>query len=181
VPVPDVLADAVSEADWSGARCMVFVCHYKLTGMPILKCSVMGAISMVVLAYASAGHAQILENAVPSWASKPAISPVPHWYEVRGGAWRVPADVVEEMAARIGAEVGLSDGARLDGYTIQYQGISSEGARSIRLMGACNTHGTSERYLSEAFYVVFDGGKCFFDAAYDPEEKRFTSLRFHAR
>ena len=146
--------------------------------MSTFKCSLLGAISMVALACASAGHAQTLENAFP-WALKPAINPVPHWYEVRGGAWRVPADVVEEMAARIEAEAGSSVRARLHGYTIQYQGVSSDSARSVRLMGACDTHGVSERYLSEAFYQVFDGGKCFFDAAYDPEEKRFTSLKYH--
>lgn len=134
---------------------------------------------MVALVCAAAGHAQTLDNAFPSWALKPAINPVPRWYEVRGGAWRVPADVVEEMATRIEIEVGSSVRSRLDEYVIQYQGISSDGTRSVRLMGACDTHGTSERYLSEAFHVVFDGGKCYFDAAYDPDEKRFTSLRYH--
>ena len=83
------------------------------------------------------------------------------------------------MAARIEGEVGSPVRARLHEYTIQYQGVSSGGARAVRLMGACNTNGASERSLSEAFHQVFDGGKCYFDAAYDPEEKRFTSLRFN--
>jgi hypothetical protein len=83
------------------------------------------------------------------------------------------------MAARIETEVGSSVRSRLHGYIIQYQGISSDGTRSVRLMGACDTHGTSERNLSEAFHAVFDGGKCYFDAAYDLDEKRFTSLRYH--
>jgi hypothetical protein len=83
------------------------------------------------------------------------------------------------MASRIKAEVDASLRNRLDTYVIQYRGESSDGARSIRLMGACNIDGTSERALSESFHIVFDGGKCFFDATFDPEEKRFTSLTYH--
>jgi hypothetical protein len=30
-----------------------------------------------------------------------------------------------------------------------------------------------------AFHVVFDGGNCFFDAAYDPSQHRFTEFAFH--
>ena len=138
-------------------------------------------ISMAAFACSSTGHAQTLNSANPSWLLKPAISPLPNWYEVRGGTWRVSVDVVKQMASLVKAEVGSSVRARLDTYIIQYQGESSGNARSIRLMGACDVHGTSERALSERFYNVFDGGKCFFDATYDPEEKRFTSLTYHGR
>lgn len=95
------------------------------------------------------------------------------------GAWRVPAELVEEMASRIKAEVDSSVRSRLDKYVIQYQGESSGGSRSVRLMGACATRGASEQDLSEKFYIVDDGGKCFFDAVYDPKEKRFISLAYH--
>ena len=134
---------------------------------------------MLALACGSAAQAEPLGDANPAWLPKPAISPVPHWYEVRGGAWRVPAGVVEEMASGMKEEVDSSVRTRLDTYVIQYQGVSTDGVRSVRLMGACDAHGTSERELSERFHIVFDGGKCFFDASYDPGKKRFTSLTYH--
>ena len=147
--------------------------------MRTFKTNILAFIAMTALACAGSSHAQTVENTSPSWLSKPAISPLPNWFEVRGGAWRVPAAEVEEMASRMKAEVDASLRPRLDTYIIQYQGELSDGARSVRLMGACDIHGTSERALSERFHVVFDGGKCFFDATYDPEEKRFTSWTYH--
>jgi hypothetical protein len=132
-----------------------------------------------VLAPGLAAHGQTLEGASPAWLSKPAINPVPHWYEVRGGAWRVPAEMVADMAAGIQAEAGAAVRARLDTYTIQYQGESAGNARTVRLMGACDTPGMQERALSDRFLVVDDGGKCFFDATYDPVQKRFMSLDYH--
>lgn len=113
----------------------------------------------------------------PAWMFKPAINPLPHWYEVRGGAWRVPAAVVEEMAKRIKTEGGAFV---RDTYIIQYQGVSAGGAESVRLKGACSLNATNERELSERFHQVLGGGKCYFDAAYDPAAKRFTSLTFNS-
>ncbi|WEF35240.1 hypothetical protein [Pseudoduganella chitinolytica] len=149
--------------------------------MSNIKHTLVLAVSLVTLAFGSAGQAQTMEPARPSWLLKPAINPLPNWYEVRGGAWRVPADVVEEMASHIKAEAGSSVSPRLDTYLIQYQGESAGSVRSVRLMGACRTDVRSDREFSERFYIVFDGGKCFFDATYDPEEKRFTSLKYHQR
>lgn len=166
----------------AGCPSMTAFCSYlKPTNVCTFKTNILVFIAMTAVACASSSHAQTSENATPSWLSKPAINPLPHWFEVRGGAWRVPAADVEEMASRIKAEVDASLRARLDTYIIQYQGESSGGAKLIRLMGACDIHGTSERDLSERFHIVFDGGKCFFDATYDPEEKRFTSLTYHGR
>lgn len=136
---------------------------------------------MTALASASTGQAQTMELARPSWLLKPAINPLPNWYEVRGGAWRVPADVVDDMAARIKAEVGSSENPRLDSYVIQYQGKLAGSVRSVRLMGACQTHVKSDREFSEQFHIVFDGGRCYFDATYDPGGKRLTSFAYHAR
>ena len=153
--------------------------YFEPTDVPPFKLKLLIVISsMTVLAYGSPGHAQRLENPGPSWLPEPAINPLPNWYEVRGGAWPVPAAVVEEMAAGLKVEAGSS---RLDKYIVQYQGEASGNVRSIRLMGACDTQGAKEWEFSERFHVVFDGGKCYFDATYDPEEKRITYLTYHGR
>lgn len=130
------------------------------------------------LAHGTVAQARATQAAAPSWLLKPAINPLPNWYEVRGGTWRVPRDVVEDMAARIDGEMGSRRGA-LHEYTIQYQGTSSGAARAIRLMGACAARTGDERQLSERFHVVFDGGRCYFDATYDAQEKRFTHFAYH--
>jgi len=160
---------------------LAFFSHFEPTDMSIFKCNLLVTISMVVLACGSSGHAQTLENPSPTWLLKSAINPLPNWYEVRGGAWRVSEDVVEEMASRIEAEVDSSVRPRLDTYIIQYQGELSGSARSIRLMGACNIGRAGELDFSARFYIVSDGGECFFDAIYDPKGKRFTSLTYHGK
>lgn len=147
--------------------------------MSISKLDFAIAVSGLTLAFGTTSHAQILQDTSPAWSLKPAINPVPNWYEVRGGAWRVPTEIVTQMASRIKTEVGASVLARLDTYVIQYQGVTAGATRAIRLMGACNKQGASERTFSDRFYVVFDGGTCYFDATYDPDEQRFTSLNYH--
>jgi hypothetical protein len=134
----------------------------------------------VAFAYCTSAFAQTLQNADPSWVLKPAISPLPNWYEVRGGAWRVPKEIVEEMFSLIRAEMGFAS-AEFNKYVIQYQGESSGTSHLIRLSGACDTHGINEREFSERFHIVYDGGKCFFDATYDLKEKRFSYFAFHHR
>ena len=136
-------------------------------------------LSIAVLACAPVALGQTRAGQTPAWQSDPAIDPLPDWYEVRGGAWRVPAGTVAHMAAALDTEVAASSRARRDSYTMQYQGESSGAARSIRVMGGCDIVGIDKRTLSDHFRIVADGGTCFFDAIYDPDAKRFTSLRYH--
>lgn len=84
------------------------------------------------------------------------------------------------MASRIKGELGSAHPGP-NKYLIQYQGESSGDSASIRLSGACNTHAINERELSENFFIVNDGGKCFFDATYDLKEKRFSYFAYHRR
>lgn len=135
---------------------------------------------IVSLAYCISALAQTSQIASPSWVLKPAINSLPNWYEVRGGAWRVPKNMVEEMDLRIRDEMGSAP-VEFNKYVIQYQGESSGASHSIRLSGACDTLGKNEREFSEKFHTVYDGGKCFFDAMYEPEKKQFSYFAYHGR
>jgi hypothetical protein len=145
-----------------------------------VKPNVAVSILTIALTYCTSVYAQTSRAADPEWALKPAISLLPNWYEVRGGTWRVSKDIVEDMASRIKGELG-SAYAEPNRYVIQYRGGSSGDSRSIRLSGACDTQGTNEREFSEKFFIVYDGGKCFFDATYDLKEKRFSYFAYHNR
>lgn len=141
-------------------------------------------------AHAAPG-AQDIRIAAPDWSVRPPgaaaylapISPLPNWYEVRAGAWQVPLETVREIQAlveaRIGANKLFGDKARIATYAIQFRGESRDGRRLVRLAGACNVHDTPRWQLSETFFNVNDGGKCYFDAEYDPLEKRLSRFDYH--
>ncbi|MGZ5183059.1 MAG: hypothetical protein ACXWC2_21485 [Ramlibacter sp.] len=106
-----------------------------------------------------------------------------NWLEVEGGAWTVPAQVRTAMVAALELEAGRHWGTgrrrSLDRYTVQYQGESRDGVRTVRLAGACETTGWTQERLKTAFLRVFDGGTCYFDATWDPVQGRFTGFAFH--
>jgi hypothetical protein len=114
---------------------------------------------------------------------------LPTWFEVRGGAWQVPPELVREMAQRLqegSAHADLHKMAmyrrplvQLSDYTVQYRGELSGGTRLVQVLGDCHGHNSSDEMLTEAFHVIMDGGTCIFDATYSPKENRFTSFEFH--
>lgn len=132
-----------------------------------------------LLACLASVWAQAQDVAGPAWTPPAAPILLKRWFEVRGGAWQVPDAMLGEMAAEMRKEAGAKVAAKLHTYIVQYQGTLTNGVRAIRVAGACETLGMDEARLSQAFLIVHDGGKCFFDATYDPEQGRFTEFRYH--
>jgi hypothetical protein len=108
-----------------------------------------------------------------------------NWYAVDGGNWQPGSELLAEIAGAIPAEAAHAPHSKpalpADAYTVQYQGQLQDGRRLVRLAGACETHGSTASQLKAAFFVIFDGGTCFFDATYDPALRRFTAFSFHGR
>jgi hypothetical protein len=106
-----------------------------------------------------------------------------NWYEVRGGSWQLGNDALAEIAGGLPAEASrharLEPALPMSDYTVQYQGQVREGRRIVRLSGACRVFGKSANALRSEFLVVFDGGNCFFQATYDPVQRRFTEFGFN--
>lgn len=140
----------------------------------------------------AAPDVQDIRIAPPSWAASkppgaaayaPPISPLPNWYEVRVGAWQVPLETVREIwalvDARLSANKLFGNKARIATYAIQFRGEAKDGRRVVRLAGACDVHDTPPWQLSQTFFNVSDGGKCYFDAEYDPLEKRLSRFDYH--
>jgi hypothetical protein len=111
-----------------------------------------------------------------------ASIPTP-WIHVNGGAWDPDELVLLTLSAGIRSYVAseatrqnanLSDWGK---YRFQYQG-QMEGKRRVVLVNAfCYSFG-DERLESE-FFLVNDGGPCFFTLVYDPGAHEFHSLRFN--
>jgi len=113
---------------------------------------------------------------------------LPTWVEVRGGAWRVPPELVRKMAQRLQEGAVHADLHKMaiyrplvpiSDYTVQYRGELSEGARVIRVLGDCASQNSSNEVLAKEFSVIMDGGACIFDATYSTKEKRFISFEFN--
>lgn len=143
-------------------------------------------LSLLVLLVALPGQAQdMLRDGPGSAYYIPPINPLPHWYEVRGGSWRVPLSTVQELHALIQGEIARNKYFNPEGttprYAIQFRGETLEGAQVVRLSGACNGLVGSAWWLSERFHQVADGGKCYFEADFRPGDRRFrVSYHGHA-
>lgn len=114
-----------------------------------------------------------------------AAQDLPQWHQVRGGRWEVPIEVAMDAANAIKASaIDIVPKNRrpmrdVAGYTVQYQGVLEEGARLVRLSGACSLWGRTPEQLRADWLVVADGGDCYYDAIYDPAVKRITAIRAH--
>jgi len=114
----------------------------------------------------------------------PPINPLPNWYEVRGGEWEVPAELLAEIV--IGTERQLGTGrsivsGRAYGYTMQYQGRIQDNSRTVKVMGACQVDKWTPAMLSQQFLAMFDGGKCYFSAIYDIETRKFIRFSYNGQ
>ncbi len=149
-------------------------------------------IALVFLAGASlvnAAHTQDGGNFPPGWiherpVPKPPspVSPMPHWYEVRGGAWQVPLPTLRHIAAVLKARLaGNRHFATLTpDHAFQFRGEIVAGKRLVRLFGYCAIGVDGPSRLSDAFMEVRDGGQCVFDADYDPAQGRITAFSYYA-
>lgn len=135
------------------------------------------ALLAVFLVVLPAQAQDIRRDALGSTFYIPPINPVPNWYEVRGGSWRVPLATLQEVRAIIETEIGHNKAFDLEGtnprYAIQFRGETVDGRQVVRLIGACNGLGKSDWKLSEHFVQVYDGGRCYFEADYRPDDRQF--------
>jgi hypothetical protein len=107
------------------------------------------------------------------------------WYQVSGGAWRVPPTLVAEMRGQIQGAADRASPAQerkapsIAEYTVQFQGRLRGSGKSVLLRGSCDAEGISSRDLGRQWRIVFDGGPCYFTATYDPSAKQFLSFIFN--
>jgi len=149
-------------------------------------------ITFLLLACASLSlpaQAQDAASFPPGWiherpVPKPPqpVSPMPHWYEVRGGDWQVPLETLRRIASVL--KTRLAGNERFDplppDHAIQFRGESVAGARIVRLFGYCSITSDEPYRLSHAFMEVRDGGLCVFDAAYEPAQDRISAFSYYA-
>ena len=143
------------------------------------KCLIALALFFVALS----SQAQDMHQDDPGSALySPPISPIPHWYEVRGGSWRVSLATIQELRLLIQGEIGNNKhfypGGAVPRYAIQFRGETRDGHHVVRLVGACNAGDKFNWKLSDQFMQVHDGGKCYFEANYLLNDKQF-SFRYH--
>ena len=126
----------------------------------------------------------IAMQAAPATENAQAAGP---WYEVSGGAWRVPASVIADMRRRIDGAAreavprsATKEVGTVAGDTVQYQGIKGEktGRRVIELYGMCETM-KSPSELRKSWQSTMDGGNCYYWARYDPDLRKFISFNFN--
>lgn len=137
--------------------------------------------AIVFAATVAAGPASIAAERADPVPPAAVADAGPDWIEVRGGQWSIPAVLLADMADKL--QGAGSPSARVDfsTYTIQYQGLDGDDGRHVHLFGMCDRASVGQRDLAAEFLVVFDGGKCYFDATYDPERGSFTAFKFHGR
>lgn len=135
-------------------------------------------------------HAQATTPSRPDWIQDrlappplPPISPLPHWYEVRGGTWQVPLETVQHMASLFDAKLASNENFQRAGGDrfFQFRGELLDNVRIIRLLGNCSQGSNSGASLSMAFLQIRDGGMCVFDAEYDPVQQRISYFRYYGR
>lgn len=135
------------------------------------------ALALAALTCLPAPAQDMLRDGPGSALYIPPISPIPHWYEVRGGSWRVPLETLQELVKLVVAEVGRNPNFNPEeptsDYVVQFRGEQRDGRRLVRLAGSCRGFAGNGWMLSERFNDVADGGKCYFEADYDPADRQF--------
>lgn len=137
----------------------------------------------------SAGQASaVTRKDKPDFVLLPASQTVA--YSQRFAKSGVHVDSWEPTVADIdGAETSLSQISALsdnnpgghiehpDQYFRQYLAISIAGTRSLFLNAACTVQ--QDNVWRKHLVFVFDGGKCFWHATYDPSTRKFLELRIN--
>lgn len=125
-------------------------------------------------------------NLLPILIAAFAISPG-EWVHVPGGTWEPSTRQVDEVRAALPAEfqraateysASMGNAPAFDRYAFQYLGIAKDGHQELFVAGSCHPEIMSDADFRNGNGVK-DGGKCFFEVAYDPEHHRFHGFRFH--
>lgn len=102
------------------------------------------------------------------------------WVKVEGGSWAPTAETIERIKEQI--EPFVRTQAKVEGrnlrewrsYTFQYQGQEKRGRKFVFLNAFCVNDG--RRNLTKQMVFVLDGGVCFFNVKYDPNNNQFFEL-----
>jgi hypothetical protein len=116
-------------------------------------------------------------------AESASAGTAPIWIHVKGGSWEPSEAVLVELGGHI-QEYVTSEAARTnaelqpwESYRFQYQG-KIEGKRQVIFINAfCHSFG--DERLDDEMLFVLDGGACYFTLEYDPQARKFRSLRFN--
>ena len=120
-----------------------------------------------------------------AYALPAAAQVVPNWVEVQGGTWSVPPEVVNDVAGRVQEAANKAPwGGRpvpdVDAFQVQYQGTRIDGKRIVRMVGSCRiAPGAPD--MKQHWYIVNDGGNCYYSAQYDPAAQAIVYFRFNGR
>ena len=75
----------------------------------------------------------------------------------------------------VGLEAAPGPRIELKTYNVQLAGVTISGRRTILMQGMCQTyHDWKTRW-----YQAYDGGSCYFGAAYDLGERKILWLEFN--
>lgn len=104
------------------------------------------------------------------------------WLAVPGGSWEPSA--LDVAAAKSQLEPYVSREARedkrnlpnWDSYTFQYQGRELRGRRVVLVNAFCSP---PPPYATSQMVMVFDGGPCYFQAYWDPNDQIYISVVFN--
>jgi hypothetical protein len=122
--------------------------------------------------------AAILAFSLPVFAAAQAAT----WIEVSGGRWHPTAEQLGDAEAALrlqlpSAAKNRGTIAKWSDYRFQYQGRSTAlGRKFIYVNAFCNDWGTGQRDLARQWLEVDDGGACYFNAKYDPEQRHVYDL-----
>jgi hypothetical protein len=110
----------------------------------------------------------------------------PQWVEVGGGMWSPsPAQlrtVRDEFRAYVQAQArdARADLSPWESYTFQYQGQLLRGKRVLFIYAFCQMAADyPRRRLARQFYLVSDGGPCYFRAWWSPRSDTFIGVSFN--
>jgi hypothetical protein len=102
------------------------------------------------------------------------------WIQVEGGSWVPDTQTISTMKEKIEPFVRAQTktaGRQLrawNTYTFQYQGQEDRGKRLVFVNAFCIND--SQWQLKKRMLTVSDGGTCFFNLKYDPENNIFFGL-----
>ena len=101
------------------------------------------------------------------------------WVGVKGD-WEPAPTVLAELKARLepfAKKAAQEQGRKLrnwEEYVFQYQGQKTAGRRYILVNGLCHVFPKTD--LTNEIVLVFDGGSCYFNVKYDPEQHKYYEL-----
>lgn len=104
------------------------------------------------------------------------------WLAIPDGAWSPAPEQVSELRISLASYVkqqALTQHLQLpkwQNYTFQFQGQVDAGQKIIFVNAFCIT---PPEQAKRQFVFVFDGGPCFFQVKYNPNQKLFYQLMFN--